>query len=192
MKDFKKYIQKKKYIFLFLGSLLLFGSIIGLVLSMKNMDILESHVIFYQSHLDTVSYNYLLFHFFLLVISIATSFFGVGILLLCAIVFYEGITIGFVIGAFTEVFDLSGALFSLIFCLITKGIYLCLLTLIFIKCIQIARKMIGFYIYKKDQKKTVIQLLKSSIICFILIFINDFLLLILGTKIISLFHFLIS
>lgn len=191
MQKIKYYIRKKKYLFLFFSVLLLFGFIIGLLLGISNIDILRESVTYYAENIQNRSYNYLFIHFFILVIGLGTSFVGLGIPILCTLLFYEGLSFGFIISIFSVTCGIGGFLFSLLFLIITKVIYLFLFLLFFLKCIEIARKMIGKFIYKTEFPHIVISLLKASILFICFIFINDLVVLFLGNKILPIFGFLI-
>jgi len=191
VQKFKYYLKKKKYIFLFLGVLILFGFVVGLILGITNIDILKENVFYYIEHIPSQSYNYLFIHFFFLVISFITSFFGIGIPILCTILFYEGLTFGFLMGIFSLTCGIGGFFFSIVFTIVTKLFYILFLFFFFLKCLEIARKMIGKYIYKTPVPSILISLSKASILFILFIFFNDLLVLFFGSKIITIFGFLI-
>ncbi len=192
MLKLRKYISKKKYILFFLLCLFLFGASIGLFLGIRNIDFLKESVVYYVSNISSQSYNYMLIHFFLLVLCFATSFIGIGVPLLCTVLFYEGLTSGFLIGIFLMTYQIGGFLFSLIFLIITKMAYILILTLFFLKTLEIARKMIGKYIYKTDPSIAITRLMKGCIYLILIAFINDIFVFFFGNKILPLFHFLLS
>jgi len=192
MDKIKKYIFKKRYILLFVLVLFVFGLVVGLFLSIHNIDYLREDVVYYAKNIANQSYNYMFIHFFLLVVSLVLSFFAVGIPLICTILFYEGLTTGFLIGLFSSMYQFGGFIFSWIFIFVTKLGYVVLLLFFFFKCLEIARKMIGKYIYKTDPSIILVHLLKASA-CFILfIFLHDFLVYSLASKVLPFFHFLLT
>lgn len=192
LKRLKYYLKQRKHLVLFISILALAGAIVGLYLGVSNIEFLKEDVLYYTSHINNQSYNYILFHFFAVVISIVTSFFAIGIPLLCTLLFYEGMTIGFLIGIFSVTYGISGTLFSLIFIIITKLIYLILLILLFSKCLKIARKMIGKYIYKIDPSILVSRLLKGCITLTVILLVYDVVLLFFANQILSFFSFLLT
>ena len=192
MNKMKVYFKKKKYLLLFLAVLMLCGLLVGLLLGITNIDFLKENVLYYSSHIENQHLSYCFFHFFLLVISLATSFFGIGIPLLCAILFYEGLTIGFLIGIFSFTYFIGGFIFSIIFLLFSKLPYLFLFILFILKCFEIARKMIGKYLYKTDPSLAVSNLLKACICIILLVLLYDTFLYFIGNKILPLFDFLLS
>ena len=188
----KRFVKNQKYILFFLGTLFVFGIATGLILSLTNIEVLKESVLSYVMNIQTINYNYLLIHFFLLVLCFVTSFLGIGIPFLCALWFYEGLTWGFVFGIFSATYQLGGFLFAFLFIVITKGIYLLLFIFFFLKCLNIARKMIGKYLYKTDPSVALVRLIKGCACIICLAFLNDFLLLLLGGKVVPFFRFFLN
>ena len=191
LKRLKYYLKQKKYLVLFISVLALSGAIVGLYLGITNIEFLKEDVLYYTSHINNQSYNYILFHFFAVVISIVTSFFAIGIPLLCTLLFYEGMTVSFLIGIFSVTYGISGTLFACCFLIITKLVYFIILLFLFSKCLKIARKMIGKYIYKTDPSIIVSHLLKGCICLTGMLLIYDGFLYLFGSKIITLLSFLL-
>ncbi len=191
MRELKKYLKKKKYLLLFVGILFSIGLIVGLILSITHINWIQNDILYFANHLESQTYEYTLFHFFLLVVSLFFSFFGIGIPILCTILFYEGMSLGFLIGSFTLCFQLKGLLFSILFYLITKGAYLLILIFFFFKCIEIARKMIGKYIYKTNPSMYIVKMLKGTLILIFFVFLIDSFLYFFATPLITIFRFLL-
>ena len=191
LKQLKYYLKTKKHLILFISILALAGAIVGLYLGVSNIEFLKEDVLYYTSHIKDQSYNYILFHFFAVVISIVTSFFAIGIPLLCTLLFYEGMSVGFLIGIFSVTYGISGTLFVLLFLIVTKLVYFVILIFLFSKCLKIARKMIGKYIYKTDPSIIVGHLLKGCICLTGMLLIYDGFLYLFGSKIITLLSFLL-
>jgi len=192
MHKLKSYMKNKKYIFLFLGILFLIGIITGMILGITNIESLKEDVFYYASNIGNNSYNYLLIHFFLLILSLVTSFIGFGIPILCTILFYEGLTFGFLLGIFSFTYQIGGFLFASIYFLLTKGFYVLFLSFFFFKCLEIARKMIGKFIYKTDPSTMIVKYLIACGVLIVLTFLFDGVVFFLARKILPLFHFLIS
>lgn len=191
LKCCKEYFKKNRYFVLFLAVLLIFGIVIGLYLSISHIDILKEEVAYFAENISSRTYNYVFFHFFVFVVGILTSFFAIGIPFLCTLIFYEGMSIGFLLGIFSLTYGLTGFIFACIFILVTKVFYLICLLFLFSKCLRIARKMIGKYIYKTDPSIIVVHLVKGCALCTFLLIIYDALLWGLGSRILPLFNFLI-
>ena len=189
---YKEYLLKNKYLVLFISVLLLFGVIVGLYLGISHIELLREDINYYVTNINSKTYNYLLFHFFVLVIGVITSFFAIGIPLLCTLIFYEGMSMGFLLGIFTITYQVKGLLFVLIFLIITKLFYLICLIMLFSKTLHISRKMIGKYIYKTDPSIIINHLLKGCMVCIALVLIYDVVLWFSGSYIVSFFKFLLT
>lgn len=192
MHKIKKYIQNNKYLLLFLTTLFVFGIVSGLIIGISNIHLLKESVIFYADNIKNTNYNFILIHFFFFVISFVFSFLGIGIPLLCTILFYEGLTCGFLLGIFTVTYQLGGFFYAFAFSILIKGVYLLLLVLFFFKCLTIARKMIGKYLYKTDPSLVIVRKIRACAWIIGLLFLNDVVVFFLGNKILPLFHFLLS
>lgn len=192
MDKIKEYCRKKRFLLLFLAVLFLFGLIVGLYLGIDGIEILKKDVLYYARNIGSQSYNYLLIHFFFLTISLVLSFFAIGIPLLCTILFYEGMCLGFLLGIFSLTYGVGGGLFAAIFFVLTKLFFVVILILFFLKCLEIARKMIGKYIYKTDPSIVISKHLKACFYLIGFVLIYDLFLIILGDKILPLFSFLIA
>ena len=68
--NIKRYLQARKYLLLFLVVLLLIGFGIGMFLGITNIEALRYSVISYASNMAGSSFNYLYFHFFMVIISV--------------------------------------------------------------------------------------------------------------------------
>ena len=189
--NIKRYLQARKYLLLFLGIILLIGFGIGMFLGITNIEALRYSVMSYASNMGGASFNYLYFHFFIVVISVLLSFCLIGVPLLCAIIFYEGMSIGFLIGIFGLTYGLKGLLFSVLLLLVTKFVYLFLLIFLFSKCLQIARRMIGRFLYKSKNNELMVHLAKGVLVIVLGIIFYDTLLLLCGSKILKTFSFLL-
>ena len=176
---------------LFLSVLLVFGLLIGLYIALSNIEILREEDTYYVSHIENRTYNHVFFHFFILVIGTILSFFAIGIPFLCALLFYEGMSIGFVLGIFGAVYHSGGLIFALIFLLITKAFYLFNLLFLFTKCLKISCKMIGKYIYKTDPSILVKHFMKGCVLITLFVLLYDLFLWGFGDQILPLFKFLI-
>ncbi len=189
--NIKRYLQARKYLLLFLGIIFLIGFGIGMFLGITNIEDLRYSVISYASNMGGASFNYLYFHFFMVVISVLLSFCLIGVPLLCAIIFYEGMSIGFLTSIFGLTYGLKGLLFSVLLLLVTKFIYMLLLIFLFSKCLQIARRMIGRFLYKSKNNELMIHLVKGALVIVLGIIFYDTLLFFCGSKIVQAFSFLL-
>lgn len=188
----KKFLNRKKYLFLFMSVLLLIGFIIGLYLSVKHIDSLKDSLYYFISNKNNLHLNYLYIHFFFLVISFLFSFFVVGLALLCSLIFYEGMTLGFLIGLFSLTLSFKGGVYAFIFFIFTQLFYLIILFFFFIKCFNIARKMIGKILYKTDPTNYLVLMTKSCGILILAMVFYDFLLFLFSKPLLNVFAFLLE
>lgn len=188
----KKFLNRKKYLFLFMSVLLLIGFLIGLYLSVKHIDSLKDSLYYFISNRNNLHLNYLYIHFFFLVISFLFSFFVVGLALLCSLIFYEGMTLGFLIGLFSLTLSFKGGVYAFIFFIFTQLFYLIILFFFFIKCFNIARKMIGKILYKTDPTNYLVLMTKSCGILILAMVFYDFLLFLFSKPLLNVFAFLLE
>ena len=118
-------------------------------------------------------YNFILKDLIIMSLLLVLSFFTVGIPLSIFYIFYECLSIGFLINIFFVSFGIKGFIFILLYILVNK-ILTFILKIIFIqKTINIGRFIIGIFIYKSDEaiKDKIIINFKNSlyIIVFVLV-----------------------
>lgn len=188
----KKFLSRKKYLFLFMGILTLIGTLVGLYLSFKNINILKDNVYYYINNRQNLQFNYIYIHFFFLVISFIGSFFIIGLPLLCTLIFYQGLSLGFLLGIFSLTLSIKGFVYAIIFFTVTQLFYLIILYFFFIKCFNITRKAIGKIIYKTNPTNYLVSMTKSCGLLILLQTLYDFFLLLFNKPILNVFAFLLE
>lgn len=188
----KKFLSRKKYLFLFMGILTLIGTLVGLYLSFKNINILKDNVYYYINNRQNLQFNYIYIHFFFLVISFIGSFFIIGLPLLCTLIFYQGLSLGFLLGIFSLTLSIKGFVYAIIFFTVTQLFYLIILYFFFIKCFNITRKTIGKIIYKINPTNYLVSMTKSCGLLILLQTLYDFFLLLFNKPILNVFAFLLE
>ncbi|MBD9074880.1 hypothetical protein EGP91_02595 [bacterium] len=188
----KKFLSRKKYLFLFMGILTLIGTLVGLYLSFKNINILKDNVYYYINNRQNLQFNYIYIHFFFLVISFIGSFFIIGLPLLCTLIFYQGLSLGFLLGIFSLTLSIKGFVYAIIFFTVTQLFYLIILYFFFIKCFNITRKTIGKIIYKTNPTNYLVSMTKSCGLLILLQTLYDFFLLLFNKPILNVFAFLLE
>uniref|UniRef100_UPI004027FB35 hypothetical protein n=1 Tax=Candidatus Ventrenecus sp. TaxID=3085654 RepID=UPI004027FB35 len=188
----KKFLSRKKYLFLFMGILTLIGTLVGLYLSFKNINILKDNVYYYINNRHNLQFNYIYIHFFFLVISFIGSFFIIGLPLLCTLIFYQGLSLGFLLGIFSLTLSIKGFVYAIIFFTVTQLFYLIILYFFFIKCFNITRKTIGKIIYKTNPTNYLVSMTKSCGLLILLQTLYDFFLLLFNKPILNVFAFLLE
>lgn len=95
-------------------------------------------------------YNFIIKYLVIMSLILVLSFFVVGIPLSIVFLFYESLSIGFLINIFFVSFGISGLIYSFLFIIINKLISFVLIICFIQKIINIGRLVIGIFIYKKD------------------------------------------
>ena len=188
----KKFLSRKKYLFLFMGILTLIGTLVGLYLSFKNINILKDNVYYYINNRQNLQFNSIYIHVFFFVISFIGSFFIIGLPLLCTLIFYQGLSLGFLLGIFSLTLSIKGFVYAIIFFTVTQLFYLIILYFFFIKCFNITRKTIGKIIYKINPTNYLVSMTKSCGLLILLQILYDFFLLLFNKPILNVFAFLLE
>lgn len=175
-----------------MGILTLIGTFVGLYLSFKNIDILKDNVYYYVNNRQNLQFNYIYIHFFFLVISFIGSFFIIGLPLLCTLIFYQGLSLGFLLGIFSLTLSIKGLVYAIVFFTVTQLFYLIILYFFFIKCFNITRKTIGKMIYKTNPTNYLVSMTKSCGLLILLQTLYDFFLLLFNKPILNIFAFLLE
>ena len=141
-------------------------------------------------NINKIHINNILPHLMILSLFLVLSSFLIGTPLYIFYIFYNGFTIGFTISSLCKIYNFKGFIYSLIYILITKGLYLflllCFLTLLF----RVGENIV-FYLIKKTKPSNHEKTLKKATIFLFLIFINDIFIYFYGNKILAIFKFLI-
>ena len=185
-----------KKLYLILGVIFLIGILVGITfvcfISEESREIIFLNINDFIQSLNNTNLNNIINHLAIISILIILSFFVIGIPLEMFFVFYNGFSIGFIISSLTSIFGIKGFLYSLIYIIITKGIYLFILSIILISLIKISKLIIDKYILKKGNNINSINMyLKKSLVCLGIIFLNDIILYFWGSSLINVFNFLI-
>ena len=126
--------------------------------------------------------NYFLMHLLLIAILILATFTFIGLIFIPLYLLYEGICLGYNLASFTAIFHLKGFIFSLIYLLLTKIIYLIIIIILFKKIIILAKYLLNKLINKNSLNYN-INNLKTIALALISIFINDLLIYLFAHKI---------
>ncbi len=166
-------LTKNKNYFLFTGIIILIGILAGvLYFQLLNNDVHE------RIKETIVSLNYfksnaILKDLIIMAIILVLTFFIIGVPLGIFFIFYESVTMGFIISVFFSIYKIKGLVFAILYLLITRLLTLILVVIFIKKIINIGRYIIGFLIYKKDEiiKEKILLNFRNSlyIIIFVLI-----------------------
>ena len=177
---------------LFTWIILLIGLIVGIIIAFQSKNTFIPVLKEYQQQINGLTFINLFTHFCLLAFLLITSIMVIGIPLYIIIFFIEGLNIGFIITIFSLIFKIKGLIFSLIFLFFTNFIFLLALFLIFPKCIEIARNIIGHFLYHKENEALILNLLIAGLIFILFALLIDLIFFFISPKILNLFHFLIT
>ncbi len=182
----------KKYL-IFLSIIFIIGIASGIIyLNILNGDaknIIMTSINNFLLNTQSIKINYLLIHLLIISFLIITSLLVIGLPISLFYLFYNGFLLGFIISCITTIKGFKGFLYSLIYIFITKGVYLFFLFLLVLFLTKLS-----LTILKKNnlKKERIFNLSKKSLICLIIVFVNDLILYFWGNQIINIFNFLIN
>ena len=170
------------------------GSILGFFLHSKlNNTNLYQELTNISYYLSNHHLNFLILHLFILSFLLMTSLIGIGLLFFFIYLLFESICITYNLLSFLKVFALKGLLYGLIYNLLTKGLYLLLLVILFKKIFTFS-KYFFIYLLKKEEnsKYNLYSNLKSIGLILIIIILNDILIYFYAHKVLKFFLFIIN
>ncbi len=146
----------------------------------------------YSNNINGLTWLNLTSHFTLLAFLLITSIIIIGIPFYLIFLFIEGINIGFLITIFTLIFHIKGLIYALFFILFTNFFILIPLYLMFFKCLEISRNIIGHFLYKKDNETIILKNIMASLIIILISLIGDFIFFLISSKILNIISFLLK
>ena len=186
-----------KKICLFFSIIFTIGIIIGFIfliyLEESSKELISLNINEWLQSLSTSHINSILEHIIILSTLAILSIFVIGLPLIIFFVFYNGFSIGFLLMSLIEIFGVKGLMYGLIYLIITKGIYLFFLTIFILALIKIIILIIKRLIWhQKMNKNLLVTYCKRILICIGVIILSDIILYFGGTKLISIFNFLLN
>lgn len=186
-----------KKICLFFSIIFTIGIIIGFIfliyLEESSKELISLNINEWLQSLSTSHINSILEHIIILSTLAILSIFVIGLPLIIFFVFYNGFSIGFLLMSLIEIFGVKGLIYGLIYLIITKGIYLFFLTIFILALIKIIILIIKRLIWhQKRNKNLLVTYCKRILICIGVIILSDIILYFGGTKLISIFNFLLN
>lgn len=196
MRKLRTSIKLNKKILIFTLSLMLIGIILGIVyylLQSKGIKLVITNELVNIKEVINNSKNNILFHFLVITIVFLLGFIIIGIPFILFYLFYEAMSLGFLIAIFTSNYGFKGLLFSLLFILINKFIYLLILSYISLNSLKTSKNILKSFILKTND--TINNLIRNNISKYLIIIlinlVNDLLILFIGSRILKLFIFLV-
>ncbi len=191
-----KWTSNNKFIIKFLGSLLILGLLIGIYIYIIQPDIIKTSIINELTNLgktlNNTSQNNFIYHLVLFSIFTIFSLFIFGIPIMLFYLFYEGISIGFLMASFFHYKKITGLIYGFIFIAINKLIFYLILIYMLVNALKFSKK-IYHTLKNKDNKiyeLVFLQLIKNGF-ALVLIVLFDVLIYLFGNKILAYFLFLL-
>lgn len=188
--------NKKQYLFFLL--IVLFIGVVGGVFFLQYMgesskEIVLSNINEWVMKIEGVHVNYILSHMLILSMFLVIASFFIGMPLYIFYLFYNGFSIGFIVSSLGAIFGFKGIVYSFLYILVTKGIYLFFLLFFLFFLIRIGEKVFLRVIRREKGNGDIVHFLyKKSLLVFAIIFVNDVFLYFLGGKILNIFSFLLG
>ena len=189
-----KYLKKhQKYLF-FVLFIIIIGFSCGLIYFLIQDNTIKNDIITSLNNSFSLKYNAILKDLISLSIILVLSFFVIGLPLGLFYLFYESLSVGFMLLSFLYAYSFKGFIFFLFYFLINKLLFFILLIFYLRKIINIARLTIGLIIYRQDNvtKEKLIQNFIKALFITIFILIIDIILYFVTPFIFTYFSFLIK
>lgn len=170
-----KILKKHKKYLIFVLTIVLLGLLFGIAYYLFLDSNTKINIISSIKDSFNFNYNFIIKHLIIMSIILVTSFFVIGSFLGLFYLFYDSLTIGFLICAFLATFKGKGLIYILSYIFINKIITFILFIIFIKKCLNISRYVVGLFIYKKDRliiDKMFINFKKSLIIIAFVIVVN--------------------
>ena len=182
----KKLLKKKMYLIIIM---VIVSIALGIFIFSKLDESNISYIISQANNLKFVSIKNILYHILIFGISFTFAFLGIGILFLLVYLFFEGITVGFVLSYYFYCYKLGGVFYTLAYILVYKLALIFFTVLLVLKFYKLFKNTIKSI---KKESNDITKTLYNSIIVFSLIILNDIFLILFGSKILNIFSFLIK
>ena len=193
IKNMQRILSKNRNYLLLVCSLMGLGIILGIIYyHFLNPDI-QNSLINTITNFQNFQYNGILKYLTIMSLLLISSFFIIGLPLSLFYLFYESLSLGFILNIFYLTFKIKGLLYALIYLLINKLLVLLLLIIFVKKCLHISRLIIGHFIYRKDNviKEKIIYNFKSSLYIILYVLIINIVLYIISPYIFKTLAFLL-
>lgn len=185
-----------KKIYLFIGIIFAIGLICGIIfliyLDESSQELLLLNINEWLQSLDSSNINNIFSHLLIISTLCVLSLFVIGLPLVLFFIFYNGFSIGFMICSLVNIFGIKGLLYGLVYCVITKGIYLFFLLILILSLIKLSISILKTVLRIDNNKENFALLFKRIVLCLAIILISDIIIYFGGAKLITLFNFLLN
>lgn len=173
MKTIWTSLKKHKNLFLFISILFLFGFATGILFYFKQDATIKETINLSLTNLfqeNVFTIKNIFYHFLILIVICSTLFCFIGLPLLILYIFFEGITIGFILPIFFSLFKINALWYFLVYFFLIKFLFLFFLFFLFVKAIHYLK---NYIICLKNKSYDFIKNLKFILVFLVLILIND-------------------
>ncbi len=169
----KRLWQNKWYIFLVLF-IMIIGFIIGFIYYHLQPSDIKNGIITTLNSYEVFRSNSIIKDLIITSLLLITSFFIIGIPLALFYLFYESLSIGFLISMFISIYKIKGLFYIFLYLIINKLFSLLLIIFFIRKIIDIERYTIGLFIYKNNslKEKIIINFISCLYLIVILFVVN--------------------
>ncbi len=185
MKALRTSLKANKSFFLFLTILLFFGMVTGFLFYIKQDISLKDTIVSSLQEIfkdNVFSFQNVFYHLVILFFLCILLFCFLGIPFFVLYIFFEGISLGFILPLFFSLYRINFFLYYFLYFVVIKFVYCFLLFFLFAKAIQFIKSYIS-NLKKKDTH--FLQEFKYVLFFVFCIFINDIFVYFLGNKILT-------
>lgn len=178
LKQWMTHVKYKKLL-LFIVVLFITGLLFGIVYYLRQDEMIRktliNSIVNLENDLTNTRVNNIFIHLLVSFCVIILSFTIIGIPIIYFYLFFEGLSIGFSFSIIVNVFGIKGIIFSLLYFIFYKFLFLILLFYLLSRSSRISKNMLGFLFYKnsKDLKNNILINVRKVIVFLIFILIND-------------------
>lgn len=176
-------LKKHKSKLLFLFILFAFGLITGLLFYFKQEEVLRNEIVtslngLFQNNVFTI--KNIFYHFVLLLLFTLLLFCFLSIPFMVGYLFFEGLSLGFIIPIFISLFKVKAIGCFLCYFVIMKLVYLLLLFLLFVKSFSFTKSYVTCL---KSKSFLFLNNLKYFFVLYVVVFVNDLFVYFVGNRI---------
>ncbi len=174
MKTIRTSFKKNMSLFLFISILFLFGVITGILFYFKQdlsirQTIISSLTGLFQNNVFEL--KNIFYHLLIFIIICALLFCFLGIPMLVIYIFFEGLSIGFILPIFVSLFKINAIGYFLVYFLLIKFVYIFLLFFLFAKTFHFTKT---YLLCLKNKNYVFMNELKYIVFLIVFILLNDF------------------
>lgn len=173
MKTIWTSLKKHKSLFLFISILFLFGIITGILFYFKQESSVKETINLsltnlFQNNVFTI--KNIFYHFIILMVICSTLFCFIGFPILIFYIFFEGVTIGFILPIFFALFKINAFWYFLLYIVLVKFFFVFLLFFLFVKSFYYLK---NYFLCLRRKSYDFMKNLKYIVILIFIILIND-------------------